>query len=176
MESENFQTVPDSAPVRPLAPSDAIAQAWREKPIIDERSSYPALTPKQILFLRALAKCGNVGQAAKETGCSRQNGYRTLTRARGRVPEIMDELGLSEFALVENYLKPLLNAEKTEFAKFEGKITDALNVNDNGTRLSALDIAAKMRGMYSDSSDRKPEGIAIQIQCIGITAVTLPEK
>jgi hypothetical protein len=75
----------------------------------------------------------------------------------------MDDAGLTDTALVEKYLKPALNAMETEFAKFQGTITDSRDVIAWGTRLQALELAAKMRGTIGGDKQPVNVGIAVNV-------------
>lgn len=110
--------------------------------------SYSTLSVRQRKILAAMAQGKTIDQIAEELGATRQTIHNLLQRLKGRLPEVMDDAGLTDAALVNKYLLPLLNAETTEFAKFQGVITDSRDVADNGTRLSALDMAFKLKGSY----------------------------
>jgi hypothetical protein len=62
----------------------------------------------------------------------------------------MDEIGLTDRALIENYLVPLLNAKETKFFKDGEK---RINVPALGIRHTALDTAFKLRGSYARADD-----------------------
>jgi hypothetical protein len=69
--------------------------------------------------VKAYAKGQTLGDAAIEAGYSAKNphqsGYQALKQIKGRVPELMDELGLTDRALIRKYLVPLLKAKETKF-------------------------------------------------------------
>ena len=95
----------------------------------------------------------SVTDAAKEAGysekCAAQLGYQALEAIREKMPSVLDKAGLTDYALIEKYLKPLLEAEETEFAKFQGQITDSRNVIAWGPRAQALDMAFNLKGSYA---------------------------
>ena len=87
------------------------------------------------------------------------------------MPETMEKAGLTNKGLIEKYLKPALQAEETEFAKFEGKITDSQNVVAWGPRLTALDLAFKLKGSYAPAkttADVNVNDVRVSIVRIGI--------
>jgi hypothetical protein len=47
-------------------------------------------------------------------------GCQALKQIKGRIPEVMNELGLTDRMLIQKYLVPLLEAKETKFFK-EGK-------------------------------------------------------
>jgi hypothetical protein len=112
------------------------------------------LTPQQKLLVKKLAEGMSITEAARAAGYA-DNGYvgqlgsQALEAIRLKMPEVLERHGLTDDSLVENYLKPALKAEETEFAKFEGRITDQRNVVAWGPRLQALDIAFNLKGSYA---------------------------
>jgi phage terminase small subunit len=115
------------------------------------------LTPQQRALVKNLTKGMSITDAAREAGYA-DNGYvgqmgsQALENIRLKMPAILDKHGLTDEVLVEDYLKPLLNAEETEFAKFEGRITDERNVIAWGPRKEGLDIAFRLKGSYAPKS------------------------
>jgi phage terminase small subunit len=115
------------------------------------------LTSQQRALVKNLIKGMSITEAAREAGYA-DNGYvgqigsQALENIRLKMPEVLDKHGLTDDVLVENYLKPLLEAEETEFAKFEGRITDERNVIAWGPRKEGLDIAFKLKGSYATKS------------------------
>jgi hypothetical protein len=61
----------------------------------------------------------------------------------------MDKHGLSADALISKHLFPLLHATQTKICAHHGKVKSAVEVVDNRARLDALDIAARIHGMYA---------------------------
>jgi hypothetical protein len=112
------------------------------------------LTPQQRSLVKNLIKGMSITDAAREAGYA-DNGYvgqigsQALENIRLKMPSVLDKHGLTDDVLVENYLKPALEAEETEFAKFEGHITDQVNVVAWSPRLTALDLAFKLKGSYA---------------------------
>jgi hypothetical protein len=46
-----------------------------------------------------------------------------LQNLKRKIPELLDRLGLSDVALIEKHLKPLLSAQTTKFFQRRGKVT-----------------------------------------------------
>lgn len=92
-------------------------------------------------------------EAARRAGYSDRNlaqsGHQALKAIRLRMPELMDDLGLTERALIEKHLVPLLSAESTKYFQNKGKVSDKRSVPDNDTRLKALEMSFKLRGAYA---------------------------
>jgi hypothetical protein len=68
----------------------------------------PPLTLLQTRLLEELPTARTVGEAAVKAGYSGKNpdqtGYQALKSLRGRVPEILDRLGLDEETVIQKYL------------------------------------------------------------------------
>lgn len=112
------------------------------------------LTPQQRGLVKHIISGKTITEAARlagyaDNGFVGQIGSQALEAIRRKMPEVLDAHGLTDDVLVENYLKPLLNAEDTEFAKFEGKITDERNVIAWDPRRAGLDMAFNLRGSYA---------------------------
>jgi hypothetical protein len=88
-----------------------------------------------------------------------------LQNLKLKIPELLDRLGLSDVALIEKRLKPLLSAQTTKFFQRRGKVTGKRVVIDNDARLKALDMAFKLRGSFSETDPRLagPEGVKVII-------------
>jgi len=85
----------------------------------------------------------------------------SLQNLKLKVPELLDRLGLSDVALIEKHLKPLLSARTTKFFQDRGKVTGKRLVSDNDARLKALDMAFKLRGSFvqPDPKLAEPTGV-----------------
>lgn len=119
----------------------------------EQKPTGKKLTPKQVAFVKNFVKGMSITDAALAAGYSEKNpgqsGYQVLEQVRMKAPELLERHGLSEDKLIEKYLKPALEAEQTEFAKFEGKITDSVDVVAWTPRLAALDMAFNLHGSYA---------------------------
>ena len=111
------------------------------------------LNTRETILLRELAKGHTYTEAARTAGysekCLAQSGFQVLQRLKEKIPDILDRKGLTNEAVIEKYLKPALEANETEFAKFEGKITDEREVVAWGPRLQALDMVWNLKGAYA---------------------------
>jgi hypothetical protein len=123
--------------------------------------SKPKLTPQQRALVKHLLAGKTITDSARLAGYA-DNGYvgqmgsQALEAIRRKMPEVLDAHGLTDEVLIEKYLKPLMNAEETEFAKFEGKITDERNVIAWEPRKSGLDMAFNLKGSYAASQSNGP--------------------
>jgi hypothetical protein len=110
------------------------------------------LPSRQHAFLRAYAKGKTLKQAAIEAGYSKKNadqsGYQALKAIKGRAADLMDEIGLTDRALIQNYLVPLLEAKETKFVHDRGRLKEK-TVQALTIRHAALDTAFKLRSSYA---------------------------
>ena len=124
-------------------------------------------TGRQRQILGCLARGLTIQECADELGISKQRVHQVCQMTKGRVADLMDDAGLTDAALVNRYLKPALEATETEFAKFQGTITDSREVIAWGPRLQALELAAKMRGTIGGDKAQVNVGLAVRIQHVG---------
>jgi hypothetical protein len=108
------------------------------------------LTLKQERLLEALPKSASVSEAGEKAGYAyAQDSHRALKSIAERAPEVLDRIGLTIEHVAEKCLKPLLEANRTEFFASDGIVFDKKEVPDNGTRIRAIDVWAKLRGAYA---------------------------
>jgi hypothetical protein len=127
------------------------------------------INSRQRAFLKAYAEGKTLKEAALQAGYSPKNaaqsGFQALKGVQGRIPELMDEVGLSDRVLIEKYLKPLLEAEETKFFN-DGK--RRINVAALGTRLAALDTVFKLKGSYAPRNPKEAEQFGIKVVVVDI--------
>lgn len=75
----------------------------------------------------------------------------------------MDEVGLDDRKLVENYLKPLMDANETKFFAHDGEVKDQREVIAWGPRERGLDMAFKLRGSYAPAAVEHSGAIALPV-------------
>jgi len=127
------------------------------------------LTPRQALFARSLLGGRTITEAARIAGYSEKNlaqsGHQALKAIRLSVPELLDELGLTERTLIEKHLVPKLHAKITKLATRNGEFTDYVELENHDTQLKALDIAFRLHGAYApkDPKDAAQFGVKVVI-------------
>jgi hypothetical protein len=130
------------------------------------------LTPRQTALTKNLLNGTTITEAARRAGYSRKNlaqsGHQALNAIRLRVPELMDELGLTERELIEKHLVPLLSAKTTKYFQNKGKVTDKRSVPDHDTRLQALDLSFKLRGAYTPKDPATEAQFGVKVIVIDI--------
>src|SRR3954471_2230637 len=97
------------------------------------------LTHKEQAFVQNLTAGKSLTESALAAGYSGkhpgQSGWQALKNIQLKMPELFDRYGLTDEALIEKHLKPLLSATETKFVHVKGKITDTLRVPANAIRL-----------------------------------------
>lgn len=118
------------------------------------------LTSRERKLFKCLTKGMSIADAAIAAGYSAKNpsqsGHQALERIRRNAPQLLAKHGLDDDSLIEKYLAPALEANETKFFQKDGIVTDSRDVIAWGPRLSALDMAMKIRGMYSDGEEVDP--------------------
>jgi hypothetical protein len=104
----------------------------------------------------------------------RQSGYQALQGLRNKMPAFMEKHGLSEDVLIDKYLLPALEAYETKFFQTGGRITDSRQVVAWTSRVKALDMALKIKGLYART--RKTESAAQHIKTILVDRHPPPHK
>jgi hypothetical protein len=79
------------------------------------------------------------------------------------MPELLDEIGLTEETLIEKHLVPLLSATTTKFFAHRGKVVECRKVPDNDARLKALDLAFRLKGSYASKGQETTEDRGIRV-------------
>ena len=114
------------------------------------------LTLKESKFLekylqgRPLAECAKyAGSNGKDDASLRVIGYNILTGINISMEETLSLNGITEEYLAEK-LKEGLNAKKKYFASFRGGIVESKPFDDQPTRMKAVEIAGRMKGLFVD--------------------------
>ncbi len=68
------------------------------------------------------------------------------------MPELLNAQGLTDEALSQP-LKDGMQAQKVIVATWEGKITDRIDVEDHPTRLKAVELIGRMKGVFIDKHE-----------------------
>jgi Terminase small subunit len=125
------------------------------------------LTYKEQAFVRNLVIGKNLTESALAAGYSGkhpgQSGWQALKNIQLKMPELFDRYGLTDEALIEKHLKPLLSATETKFVHAKGKITDMLKVPANAIRLDALNMAFRLKGSYAAPASENGTKKCVQV-------------
>ena len=130
------------------------------------KKSGDRLTLRQKKLRKVLPTSRTLTEAAIKAGYSPKNagqsGYQALQAMRGRVPDIMDRMGLSEEVLIEKHLKRHLVAKKTVYVR-EGKRVRAHTHEDNGTQMRALEQSFLIHGSYAPRDPKEAATFGVKV-------------
>ena len=157
------------------------------------------LTQRQQKLVKNLAAGMNQSDAAVEAGYSnknpRQSGHQAMEQIQRRMSELFDELGLTDRAIIEKHLVPLLSATEAKFFPYrkqivvlpaEGKrnrkidkdllletvqLIDVREVAALRTRVAALDIVFKLKGSYAPRQIHVDPQESVTVQVIDVSAI-----
>jgi hypothetical protein len=103
-------------------------------------------------------------QASKDAGYScPQAASNAIRRAKETIPDIMDRNGLTDDSLVKDCFKPLLKANKTVFFQNGGVVKDKRVVPALDVRLSALDMAFRLKNKYPNKVEVEHSGAILHV-------------
>ena len=105
-------------------------------------------------------------QIARELKINRNTVARILSEAEIgnlNMPELLQRHGITGDVLVQNYIKPGLDAMQTEFAKFQGRIMDSRDVVAWGPRLQTLDMTLKLLNAYPREDTERNAGVTFNV-------------
>jgi hypothetical protein len=130
-------------------------------------------TARQLGLVKHLLDGATITEAARRAGYSQkwpgQAGYQALQNLRLKMPELLDRLGLTDAALIETHLKPLLRAQTTKFFQHQGKVKDKRVVAAYEVRLHALDMAFRLRGSYAPPKEPEvADKIGVKVVLVGV--------
>ena len=102
---------------------------------------------------------------------ARHNGAAIMKSMRDRLAWDMEHVSLTNVKLLEKYLLPALEAKAVKFGFHQGEVVSATEVVDWSTRVSALDMAFRLKGSYPARKDVEEDtndgSIAVNITVIG---------
>ncbi len=129
-----------------------------------------SLSPREVKFVGLIIEGKSLTDAARACGYEEANvkvkAWQAWQKIKRKAPAILDSLGLTQEALIENHLKPLLNATEVKVFKSTGTVI-VTDEDGNKTavegdeiiysaplaawtpRTSALDMAFKLHGSYA---------------------------
>ena len=128
------------------------------------------LTPKERAMVKALPNAKSQAEAAIVAGYSPKNpdqsAHQALKSIRKKMPDLMDEVGLTDRALIQDYLVPALKANETKFFHKNGIVMEEREVVAWGPRIQALQLAGNWRGLghEGDGSDTGSAGDGITVR------------
>jgi len=140
------------------------------------------LTHKARKFLKHILAGDSPSDAVIKAGYSPKNptqsANQVLNSCRKTVPQLLNEAGLSESALISAYLSPLLKATQTRFFHHKGKVKAVREVAALETRTTALEMAFKLHGSFAplkqETTSRSVSVIVLDVPRPGKTVGEAP--
>jgi hypothetical protein len=115
-----------------------------------EEGGAQKLTLKQKKLVEALPVAQSIAEAGAVAGYSdRTTASRALKGIAEKAPEVLERLGLTIEYVADKCLRPLLEAKRTEFFANQGIVMQEKQVEDNGTRIRAIEVWARLMGAYT---------------------------
>ena len=115
--------------------------------------------------------------AGYSKSCSSAAATQEMKILQEEFPEILAKHGLTDDALVEDYLKPLMNATETRYGIYQGEFVDEREEIAWAPRRDGLEMALRLRGAFV-AEQRKPETLGpanITIEIVNIAGDEKPK-
>ena len=116
-------------------------------------------TARQRALVANIPTSKTLAEAAIKAGYpaknARQSAFQALQGMRGRVPNLMDQFGLSEQVLIDKHLRRHLNAKRAQYFQKDGKVKDSRKTEALEIQSKALDMAFRLHGSYAPRDPRK---------------------
>jgi len=128
----------------------------------DSSATGQKLTLKQKKLVEALPVAKSIAEAGSVAGYSdRTASSRALKGIAERAPEVLERLGLSIEYVVNNCLRPLMQAKETKFFSDKGVVMETRDVEANDIRLRATDLWARLMGAYTAQKVQVSGGLSL---------------
>jgi hypothetical protein len=126
---------------------------------------------RKILFqVRRLVREVLSGKHKTLTSAGKAAGYsgvdsagQALSHLQGTMSEIMDQIGLTDAALIEKSVLPLLNAARTKYFHHKGQVKDTRQEPALEIRRDELDMALRIKGKYAPLAVEQPHKHTVQV-------------
>jgi hypothetical protein len=150
-------------------------------------------TVRQAKLVKELVTSKTVTEAAVKAGFApkhaRQGAHQAMKAIRGRVPDMMDRLGLSEEKIIDKYLRRNLEKKKTVFVREEKVVSVGTGrakrevvrhivkkhvLDDNQIQLQAMDKAFLLHGSYAPRDPKEAAQFGVKVIVQNIRGVPRP--
>jgi hypothetical protein len=110
---------------------------------------------KRRKLLEGVSRGLDISEAGRVAGYgTAQSAHRAMNLIRTRMPDALDKVGFPAEKLLKN-LEKSLEATKTLYCTYRGKVTDTLEVPDHKIQLRAIIELLKLHGAYPMTNRRK---------------------
>ena len=127
-------------------------------------------------LISALATSDSATEAAGKAGYSPKNldksAHQVMKALRGRVPQILDDLGLDEKFVIENHLAPKLTAKRVHYFQKDGEVTDIQLSEDLPTQMDAIHKIFMLHGSYAPRDPKEAAQYGVRIIHVDIPRPT----
>jgi len=132
-----------------------------------EKNAKRELTPRQRELVKQLATGQSQKSAAIKAGYSPkaadQSAYQAIQQIKKKMPQLIDEKGLTDEALIEKYLVPLLEATQVKAFSHEGRVIYSKPLEALDIRLRALEQAFKLKGSYAPPQEAAQANVGVRV-------------
>jgi hypothetical protein len=129
-------------------------------------------TQRQKTLIKNIPTSKTHAEAAVKAGYplknARQSAYQALRQMRGRVPNLMNQLGLTEEHLIDKHLRRHLNAKRTVFFQKDGKVKGSRKTEALEIQSKALDMAFQLHGSYAPRDPKEAAQFGIKVVVVDI--------
>ncbi len=129
-------------------------------------------TERQKALIKNIPTSKTHAEAAVKAGYTlknaRQSAYQALQQMRGRIPDLMDQLGLTEEHLIDKHLRRHLNAKRTVFFLKDGKVKDSRKTEALEIQSKALDMAFRLHGSYALRDPKEAEQFGVKVIVVDV--------
>ena len=140
------------------------SQKWSKKSELKKRDY---TTVRQQALIKNIPTSKTHSEAAVKAGYpvknARQSAYQALQQMRGRVPDLMDQLGLSEEHLIDKHLRRHLNAKRILFFQKDGKVKSQRTVEALEIQSKAIDMGFLLHGSYAPRDPKEAAQFGVRI-------------
>jgi hypothetical protein len=126
------------------------------------------LTNRQRKMVKELAKGQSRTQAYLDANYSPnrksapQGAFRALQQIKKKMPHLMDDKGLTDDALIEEYLLSLRKAKRVQAFSNNGQVIYSKPLEALEIRLRALELAFKLKGSFP-TADQQQANVGVRV-------------
>ena len=93
---------------------------------------------------------------------------------RGRVPDLMNQIGISERELIDKHLRRQLTVKRTISVQKDGKSAAKYTVDDSQTQIRALHLAFPLHGSYAPRNQKEAAQLGVKVIVMDVRGPSRP--
>jgi hypothetical protein len=119
----------------------------------------------EVAFRRKEKKGATLGNQRSRADAQevRQTAYQALKALPGRVPEILDRLGLDEETVIQKHLAPKLQAKMVHYFQKDGEVTEIQLSENLDIQMQAIHRIFQLHGSYAPKDPREAAQYGVKI-------------